>query len=158
MSSIQTRIGTGEDTRYDDWRLYDGVRTRRVMAFCIDYALILLLLVPAAFVVAVLGLVTFGAAWLIYLFLGPAVALGYFSWTLGGPLQATPGMRLTGIRLERTDGRQIDWLLAIVHTVLFWAGNALLTPLILLAPLVLERKRTVHDLLLGTVMVRDGTD
>jgi uncharacterized RDD family membrane protein YckC len=38
--------------------------------------------------------------------------------------------------------------------VLFWAGNVLLTPLVLLATLVLERKRTVHDLLLGTVVVR----
>ena len=30
-----------------------------------------------------------------------------------------------------------------------------LTPFILLATLVLDRKRAVHDLLLGTVVVRD---
>ena len=46
------------------------------------------------------------------------------------------------------------YLLALVHTVLFWAGNVVLTPLILLATLVLDHKRTVHDLLLGTVVVR----
>jgi uncharacterized RDD family membrane protein YckC len=48
----------------------------------------------------------------------------------------------------------VDGLLAIVHSVLFWAGNVLLTPLILLASLFLDRKRTVHDLLLGTVVAR----
>ena len=64
-------------------------------------------------------------------------------------------MRMMGVHLERLDGRPIDGLVAIVHTVLFWAGNAILTPLILLATLFLDRKRTVHDLLLGTVVVRD---
>jgi uncharacterized RDD family membrane protein YckC len=49
---------------------------------------------------------------------------------------------------------RVDPLTAVVHTVLFWAGNALLTPLILLATLFLDRKRTVHDLLLGTVVTR----
>lgn len=147
---------SSEKSRFDtDWQLYDGVLSKRVIAFCIDYVLILMLLLPAAFVVALLGLVTFGAGWLLFLFLGPAVALIYFGWTLGGPRQASPGMRVTGIRLERQDGGRIDWLLGIVHTVLFWAGNAILTPLILLAPLFLDKKRTVHDLLLGTVMVRD---
>ena len=45
-------------------------------------------------------------------------------------------------------------MLAVVHSVLFWAGNVVLSPLILLATLLLDRKRTVHDLLLGTVVVR----
>ena len=55
------------------------------------------------------------------------------------------------------DGRPVDGLLAIVHTVLFWAGNAVLTPLILLATLFTNHKRTLHDLLLGTVVVRSDT-
>ncbi len=141
---------------FDDWRLYEGVRTRRVMAFCIDYFFIALLTIPAAIIVAIIGFVTFGLAWLAFVFLAPAIALTYFSWTLGGPSQATPGMKLTGIHMERLDHRSIDWVLAIVHTVLFWAGNAILTPLILAATLILDRKRTVHDLLLGTVVVRSG--
>ena len=36
--------------------------------------------------------------------------------------------------------------------MLFWAGNVVLTPLILLVTLFSDRKRTVHDLLLGTVV------
>jgi uncharacterized RDD family membrane protein YckC len=61
---------------------------------------------------------------------------------------------MMGVRLERLDGRPIDGLLAVVHSVLFWAGNVILTPLVLLLTLVLDRKRTLHDLLLGTVVTR----
>lgn len=139
---------------YDDPALYDGVRTRRVLAFFIDYALILLLCIPVAVVVFVLGILTFGLGFLLYGFLFLIVALPYIGFTLGGRGQATPGMRMMGIRLERLDGGRIDSLLAIVHSVLFWAANAILTPLILLATLVLDRKQTVHDRLLGTVVVR----
>ena len=42
-----------------------------------------------------------------------------------------------------------------MNSVLFWAANALLTPLVLLFALITDRKRTLHDLLLGTVVVRD---
>ena len=63
-------------------------------------------------------------------------------------------MRMMGIRLDRLDGGRIGGMTAIVHSVLFWAGNVVLTPLILLATLFTDRKRTVHDLLLGTVVTR----
>jgi len=63
-------------------------------------------------------------------------------------------MRMMGIRLDRLDGRPVNGLLAVVHSVLFWAANALLTPLVLLVTLFSDRKRTLHDLLLGTVVTR----
>lgn len=63
-------------------------------------------------------------------------------------------MRAMGIRLDRLDGAPIDGMTAVVHTVLFWAGNVLLTPLVLLVTLFSDRKRTLHDLLLGTVVSR----
>ena len=81
------------------------------------------------------------------------MALTYVGWTMGGPAQATIGMRLAGIRLERYDGRRIDFITAVVHAVLFWASAAIFAPL-LLAPLLLEHKRALHDLALGTVVVR----
>ncbi|RST87372.1 RDD family protein [Aquibium carbonis] len=151
------RILDGEiiQTRLDDWRAYDGVRTRRVFAFLVDYLIIGLLCIPFAILIAVLGVVTLGLGWALYGVLGPMVALIYIWGTLGSGKQATVGMRMMGLRLDRLDGRPVDGLLAVVHTVLFWAGNVLLTPLILLAPLFLDRKRTLHDLLLGTVVTRD---
>jgi uncharacterized RDD family membrane protein YckC len=84
----------------------------------------------------------------------PAVAALYIWNTLGGPNQATLGMKMMGIRLDRLDGGHIDGLTAVAHTVLFWAGNVILTPLVLLVTLFADRKRTLHDLLLGTVVTR----
>ena len=139
--------------RYDDWRLFDGVRTRRILAFLIDYVMIFLLTVIAVPVVFMLGFATLGFAWLLFGILYPLVALTYIGWTVGGPAQATIGMRLAGIRLERYDGRRVDFVTAVVHSVLFWASAAIFVPL-LLAPLFLEHKRTLHDLLLGIVAVR----
>jgi uncharacterized RDD family membrane protein YckC len=147
----------GNDTglsRLDDVRLYDGVRARRVFGFLIDYTIVLLLLIPFGILVALLGLLTFGLGWSLFAILGPLVALVYVWNTLGGPHQATTGMRMMGIRLERLDGRPVDGLFAVLHSVMFWAGNAILTPLVLLVSLFADRKRTLHDLLLGTVVIR----
>ena len=142
--------------RYDDWRLYEGVRTRRVLAFFLDYLIVALLAVPFAVFIFLLGVVTLGLGWLLFAIFVPLLALSYVAVTMGGAKQATVGMQIMDIRLERLDGKRVDWLLAVVHSVLFWAGNVIVSPLILVATLVLDRKRTIHDLLLGTVVVRAG--
>jgi len=138
----------------DDWRAYSGVLSRRVFAFLIDYAIVLLLCIPAAVIVFFLGIITLGLGFFLYPALFMIVAVLYFGMTLGGPSQATPGMRAMGIAMARMDGRRIDFLLSTVHIVLFWVINSVLTPLILLAGLFTERSRLVHDFLLGTVIVR----
>ena len=140
--------------RLDDQRVYDGVRTRRVFAFLIDYLLVGLLMIPFGILVALLGVLTLGLGWMLFSVLFPAVAIVDVWTTLGGEKQATPGMRMMGVRLERLDGRAIDGLFAVLHSVLFWAANAILTPLVLLVSLFADRKRTLHDLLLGTVVTR----
>jgi len=153
---VNTRVLDGEiiSSRLDDARTYDGVRTKRIFAFILDYIIVALLLIPFAILVALLGLLTFGLGWMLFAVLGPAVAILYVWNTLGGPNQATVGMRAMGIRLDRLDGQPVDGMLAVVHSVLFWAGNVVLTPLVLLVSLFADRKRTLHDLLLGTVVTR----
>lgn len=153
---MNTRILDGEiiTDRLDDVRVYDGVRTRRVIAFLVDYLIVGLLMIPFAVLVLLLGILTLGLGWMLFGVLFPAVALIYIWTTLGGPNQATVGMRMLDIRLERLDGRKVDGMLAVVHSVLFWAANAILTPLVLLVTLFTDRKRALHDLLLGTVIAR----
>ena len=101
-----------------------------------------------------LGILTLGLGWMLYGIIVPLTVVPYVWRSLGGPNQATPGMRAMGIRLERLDGGAVDGMLAVIHTVLFWAGSVLLTPFVLLVALFMERKRTLHDWLLGTVVVR----
>lgn len=152
--SYQTYRNDAQDTQLTNYALFDGVRTRRIFAFLIDYAIIFILTIPAAIIIAILGVLTLGLGWMLYAIIFPLVALSYVAYTMGGQQQATLGMRAMNIRLMRLDGQRIDGMLAIVHSVLFWALNTVLTPLILFATLFLDRKRTLHDLLLGTMVVR----
>lgn len=140
--------------RYESRALFEGVRTRRIVAFLIDYLIVFLLCIPVAILIALLGVLTLGIGWGLYAIMVPVVALFYVARTLGGREAATKGMQIMNIKLVQLEGGEITPIIAIVHSVLFWAFNAVLTPLILLATLVLDRKRTVHDLLLGTAVVR----
>ena len=132
----------------------EEVRRRRMLAFLVDYCVIALLVVVASVVVAIAGVITFGAAWLLYAILVPLVALVYIASTMGGAKNATLGMQLFSIRVETLDGKPFDGLMAVVHSVLFWAIHIAFTPLMLFASLFSSKKRLLHDFLLGTVFVR----
>lgn len=123
---MNARVLDGEiiNTRLDDVRAYEGVRTRRILAVVLDYIIVALLTIPFAILVFFLGLLTLGLGWMLFGMLVPAVAILYIWNTLGSADQATTGMKMMGIRLDRLDGRPIDGLTAVVHSVLFWAGNA----------------------------------
>lgn len=133
--------------------LYAGLRMRRSVAFMMDCVLITVLMFAASLAVLLLGVITFGLAWLLFAILWPAVALVYIAFTLGGPNSATPGMRAMGIELRLFHGGKVYPLLAIVHAVLFYASVSFLTPLVLLVAFFSDRKRLLHDMVIGTVMV-----
>jgi len=149
----QTFGGEATNAPYGDWRYLDGVRTKRILAFLIDYLMVGILVTIAAVIIFFVGFITLGAGWLLYAILVPLVALSYVAWTMGGPKQATWGMQMMSIKLARYDGQSIDWMTALVHAVLFWATTVIFAPL-LLAPLFLEHKRMLHDLAMGTLVVR----
>ncbi|KAB2873553.1 MAG: RDD family protein [Bauldia sp.] len=139
------------DTRPD---LFEGILSRRIVAFVVDAILIFLLMVPAALIVFILGFLTFTLAWwILFPPLFAIVALGYVGLTLGGPRSSTVGMRMTGIEMRTWNGGPMFMLLAIMHALIFWFSVGLLTPLVLLVGLFTYRKQLLHDLLLGVVMV-----
>ncbi len=150
---MNTTIEHGTLHEIEDARL-DGVRTRRVYAFLIDAAIVFLLSIPVSIVIFLLGIVTLGLGFFLYAIMFPVLAITYVAYTMGSEDQATVGMKANDIYLSRLDGGRIDPVTAIVHSVLFWAGNAVLTPLVLLVTLFSDRKRTLHDLLLGTIVLR----
>ncbi|TGS78799.1 RDD family protein, partial [Mesorhizobium sp. M2D.F.Ca.ET.178.01.1.1] len=57
---MNARVLDGEiiNTRLDDVRAYEGVRTRRILAFVLDYIMVALLTIPFAILVFFLGLLT----------------------------------------------------------------------------------------------------
>lgn len=137
--------------RATDPDLFDDILAKRIVAFVIDAILIVLLMIPAALLVLVLGIVTLGLGWLLYPPLFAIVALGYVALTLGGPASATLGMRIAGVEMRTWSGQKIFPLLAVMHALIFWFSVAILTPLVLLVGLFTERRQLLHDLLLGVV-------
>jgi len=154
MSDV-ARMPDDRTERYPatDRALFEGVRWRRVFAFVVDVALVAVLSLIAGVVVFFLGIFTLGLGWILYVFLWQAVALIYTAFTLGGPASATPGMRLMGLELRLWYGAPVYPLLAVVHALGFWFSVSLLTPLVLVVSLIDDKKRLLHDLVLGTVMV-----
>jgi uncharacterized RDD family membrane protein YckC len=131
--------------------LFDGILSKRIIAFIFDAIAIVLLMVPAALMVLVLGVLTLGIAWLLFPALFAIVALGYVGLTAGGRNSATPGMRLAGVTLRTWSGQRMFPVLAIMHALIFWFSVGILTPLILLVGLFTYRRQLLHDLLLGVV-------
>lgn len=134
----------------------DGVRTARLFAFFIDYALILLLSVPFAVVIFFLGIITLGLAWGLYALLLPLIAIIYLAKTMGGPAQATPGMQIMDIQIKRLDGARVDPFLAILHGILFWVIHTAAAILPLFVTFFSSKKRLIHDILLGTYVSRSS--
>lgn len=132
---------------------FDGVLSKRIVAFFVDAVLIVALMIPAALLVFFLGFFTLGLAWFLYPALFAIVALGYEALTLGGPASATLGMQMVGIEMRTwNDGRAFP-ILAVMHALIFWFSVSILTPLILLVGLFTWRRQLLHDLLLGVVVV-----
>jgi len=46
-------------------------------------------------------------------------------------------------------------LLGAAHAVVFWLTVSTLTPLILLVALINQRRRTLHDILVGVIMINN---
>ncbi len=150
---IPTRLGPAV---YDPDRhpeLFDGILSKRVVAFFVDAIIVVLLMIPAALVVFIVGVVTLGLGWVLYGALFAIVALGYVALTLGGPQSATIGMRVTAIEMRTWNGGPSFPLLAVMHALIFWFSVGLLTPLILLVGLFTSRRQLLHDLLLGTLVL-----
>lgn len=136
--------------------LFDGIRSKRVFAFLIDVLLVAFFTFVAGVLVFFLGIFTLGLAWFFYAFLWQAVALIYTAVTLGGPNAATPGMRAMGIEMRLWYGAKPYALLAAMHVILFWLSFTLLTPLVVLISLFSDRKRLLHDIVLGTVVMNSS--
>jgi uncharacterized RDD family membrane protein YckC len=164
-NSEPRRLGVSIDLKphaYDpiaNPELFEGVLARRVVAFAIDF---LILSIPVVFVsmfIFVIGVVTFGLGFLFYGLLWPAMvvwAVCYYGFTLGGPASATIGMRAMDIEMRTWYGSPCYFVLGAVHAVVFWITVSMITPLVLLVCLFNERRRCLHDMLVGTVVINNA--
>ena len=136
--------------------LFEGVPSRRVLAFLIDFVIIAIPVVLAAMFIFVFGLVTLGLGWALFWLLSPASviwALVYYGMTFGSERSATIGMRVMDLEMRTWYGAPAYFVLGAVHAIVFWCSVSFLTPLVLFVCFFNTRRRLLHDMLLGTVVV-----
>jgi len=127
-----------------------GVRTRRILAVCIDLVLVSLL-VAVLWIISIM--LTFGLALFFLPPIYPFVAFFYNGLTVSGPRMATPGMRAMDLEMRMQDtGARVPFINAAVQAVLFYVSWFF--PPILAVSLVDGEKRCLHDIIAGVVIVR----
>jgi uncharacterized RDD family membrane protein YckC len=134
--------------------LYEGVLWRRSFAYLLDLLFIAVIAAGVWIVFAVLWLLSFGLLGPLLWLLWGLIPLAYHTLLLSGPRSATLGMRCFDIELRSLTGERPGFLQALIQTALFYITIGLTCSLILLVALFNRRRRTLHDFLAGTVMVR----
>jgi len=139
--------------------LFRGVLTRRVFAFLIDLFVLSVPVILAVIFIAVFGVVTLGLGWALSWLVSPASivwAIVYYGACFGGPHSATVGMRVMDLELRTWYGAPGYFVLGATHAVLFWVSISFLSPLVLLVGLFNRRRRLLHDVILGTIIINSS--
>ena len=137
---------------------FEGVLTRRVIAFLLDVCIITFPILLAWLFIALFGIVTLGLGWMLFWLISPAAVIWpvvYYGMTLGGPHSATLGMRAVDIEMRTWNGRRAYFLVGAVHAIIYWISVSTLTPLILLVAFFNRRRRLLQDFILGTTIVNN---
>jgi uncharacterized RDD family membrane protein YckC len=138
--------------------LFEGVLARRCIAFLIDVVIIFLPVLFASIFIFIFGLVTLGLGWALFWLLSPATviwAIAYYGLTFGSAASATIGMRVMDIEMRTWYGAPCYFVLGAVHAIVFWVTVSFLTPFILLVAFFNERRRLLHDMLVGTIVINN---
>ena len=139
--------------------LFDGVLARRCIAFLIDITIITIPVVFVAIFIFIFGIITLGLGWALYWLLSPATvvwAIVYYGMTFGAPASATIGMRVMDIEMRTWYGAPAYFVLGAVHAVVYWLTVSFLTPFVLLVAFFNERRRLLHDMLVGTTVINNA--
>ena len=142
--------------------LFEGVLARRLIAFIIDLIIIVIPVVLLGIFMVAATIATLGIAAVFFAFLSPLYwpliviwAICYYGYTFGSPASATIGMRVMDLEMRTWYGSPSYFVLGAVHAIVFWLTISFLTPLILLVGFFNERRRLLHDMLVGTVVINN---
>jgi len=134
--------------------LFEGLLTRRVAAWFIDILAISVMIGTFTIIGLIAGFLTFGLAWLALFIVVPATVVLYYAATLGSAKRATVGMQAMDIVLTPTRGQPLNGVMAFTHAAVFWVTIWISWPISLLVALFTPRRQMIHDLIVGTLMVR----
>jgi uncharacterized RDD family membrane protein YckC len=134
----------------------EGALMPRLGAWIVDVLILIVFTFLVGIAIVIIGFATLGLGLLLLPAVGLVAVLSYAALTIGGRHQATPGMRMAGIRVIRADGGKPDGLTAAAHALLFWAaaGTGFLLAFDIAIGLMRSDRRLGHDLLTGLAVVR----
>lgn len=137
----------------DETPFLDGVLSRRILAWIADAILIGLLLWVLFWILTLFGFLTLGLGFGLMAVL-PVVPFCYHLLSLLGVASATPGQRMFGLVVRRNDDLGPPTGIQAVLSILVFYLTLATSGLLLLVALFTTRKRTLHDLVSGLVVVR----
>lgn len=127
-----------------------GVRTRRILAVCLDLVVVSILSFGLWLALLIL---TFGLSLVLLPPLFPFVAFFYNGLTVAGGGMGTPGMRLFDLAVRTNGtGERVSFLAAAVQAVLFYLSW--MFPPVFLWSLFDGEKRCLHDVFANVIVVR----
>ena len=142
--------------------LFEGVLARRCIAFLIDLVIISIPVLFAVIFMFAATIVTLGPGGGAFCLLSPLFwpviviwAIVYYGLTFGSPASATIGMRVMDIEMRTWYGAPCYFVLGAVHAIVFWLTVSFLTPFILLVGFFNDRRRLLHDMLVGTIVINN---
>lgn len=136
---------------------YEAISIKRIIAYVIDFLICFAIGVVGAILASIIGVMSFG------LLFGPLMAMlalvpvVYHTFLIGSEKSATFGMRFCGIKVYRLDGRRPEMLQAFIQTAVFLFTVPATSSLILIVSLFNTRRRCLHDMLAGTIVLNDLT-
>ncbi len=153
--AVARALGAEDWAPIDPLRL-DGVLARRVFAYGVDFCIIGMIVLMALILFFGVTILSFGILSPVFGLLA-VIPAAYHTLTigLGG---ATWGQRLMGLVVTDMALQPPSLLQALVQTLLFYLTVPTSGGLALLAVFFLPRRRTLHDLLAGTQILRRARD
>lgn len=137
----------------DEPDLYDGLLLRRAVAYGLDVIVIAVILTGLWLLLSVLTIISFGLLGPVQVVIMVLTPLAYHTLFVGHG-GATPGMRIMDVEIRDWRGGRPSLFQAFLAAVLFYGTIIPTSWLILLFALFNDMRRTLHDLLSGTVAVR----
>lgn len=137
-----------------DGQFYAGVPMRRLIAFIIDFIIVLIL----SFLVLIIGAIIVAAGgWP----LGPIVFLGFvfagflYRWVMLVQRSATLGMMLSGIEVRDANGDRLTKGTAFLHTAGYYV-TFFFPPLAFIGWILMATspyRRAMHDIFINSVVI-----
>jgi uncharacterized RDD family membrane protein YckC len=136
---------------------YDGVISRRIYAWMIDFFVYCLLWLGVGLAMLALNIVTLGLLSPISILVMALLPLFYHALCLSGSGRGTLGMRAMNLVVQTMDGARCDFFRAGVHWILFHLSVGFTGGLILLFALFNPQRRTFHDYFTNVIVLRRAT-